>query len=42
EKIKEKYPEIYKETKKWIIKIKKFKNNNEFNLKIASIIREET
>ncbi|CAG8682343.1 768_t:CDS:2 [Gigaspora rosea] len=39
---KEKYPEIYEETEEWAIKIEKFEKSDEFDLKKASIIREET
>ncbi|CAG8588787.1 30506_t:CDS:2 [Gigaspora margarita] len=41
EKIKQRYPKTYKETKKWALKIKKFEKNDEFNLKKVSVVEEE-
>ncbi|KAF0332916.1 hypothetical protein F8M41_018453 [Gigaspora margarita] len=41
EKIKQQYSETCEETKKWALKIKKFKKNDKFDLKKASVVGEE-
>ncbi|KAF0443711.1 hypothetical protein F8M41_003531 [Gigaspora margarita] len=42
EKIKQRYPETYEETKEWALKIEKFEKNDEFDLKKASVVGEES
>ncbi|CAG8824376.1 34405_t:CDS:1, partial [Racocetra persica] len=42
EKVKQYYPETYEETKNQAIKIKKHKKSNEFDLKKANVIGEES
>ncbi|CAG8848425.1 13119_t:CDS:2, partial [Racocetra persica] len=42
EKIKQRYPETYEETRDWAIKIEKFEKSDEFDIKKASIIEEES
>ncbi|CAG8499645.1 41066_t:CDS:2 [Gigaspora margarita] len=40
-KIKQCYPEMYKKTKEWALKIEKFEKSDKFNLKKANVVGEE-